>query len=153
MNIVSSILLANRGRDPQLLALKWAKMKTSAFAFFRGTAPLFHREWSREKLPGAPRVWICGDAHTENVGSYKGDDRIPYFDLNDFDEACLAPAHYDLGRALAALYLLKKPKHARMFLESYRQALLAGKPVHIEAEGAHGPIAAPLAEGKERTPE
>ena len=44
-----------------------------------------------EALPHSPVCWICGDLHIENFGSYKGDNRLVYFDLNDFDESILAP--------------------------------------------------------------
>lgn len=141
MNTVDAILAWHRGRNPRLLALKWAKIRESPFAFFRGTAPLFYEAWARLKPPAAPLVWICGDAHLENVGSYKGGNRVPYFDLNDFDEACLAPAHGDIGRALTGLYLLDEPALARRFLAAYRARLLTGKPQHIEPEVAHGVIA------------
>jgi len=138
------------GRAPQLLAIKWAKLRESPFAFFRGTAPLFYLTWSKLGLPTAPPAWICGDAHLENVGSYKGDNRVPYFDLNDFDEACLAPAHWDLGRALTGLLLLGDAARARQFLESYRARLRSGKPQHIEPETARGVIATLLDHIQER---
>jgi len=145
MNTVAAILAWHRGRNPRLLAIKWGKIQESPFAFFRGTAPLFYEDWARRKLPPAPTVWICGDAHPENAGSYKGDNRVPYFDLNDFDEACLAPAHWEIGRALAALYVLGQPARARRFLAAYRARLLTGKPQHIEPEVARGTIATLLA--------
>lgn len=145
MNTVDTVLAYHRGRNPKLLALKWAKISESPFAFFRGTAPLFYTKWARQRLPDAPSVWICGDAHLENVGSYKGENRVPYFDLNDFDEACLAPAHWEIGRALTGLYLIDQPARARRFLAAYRARLLAGKPQHIEPEVARGIVATLLA--------
>ncbi len=39
----------------------------------------------------------------ENFGSYKGDNRQVYFDINDFDEGALAPASWDLVRLLASI--------------------------------------------------
>jgi len=150
VNTVESIVAAHQGRNPQLLALKWTKLRENPFSFFRGTAPLFYAAWSGSKLPAAPLAWICGDAHLENVGSYKGDNRVPYFDLNDFDEACLAPAHWDLGRALTGLYLLHEPARARHFFVQYRARLQSGKPQHIEPETAKGVIAALLANVQER---
>lgn len=133
MNTVETILAAHAGRAPQLLAIKWAKLRENPFAFFRGTAPLFYSAWAKLDLPAAPTAWICGDAHLENVGSYKGDNRVPYFDLNDFDEACLAPAHWDLGRALTGLLLLGDSARARQFLEAYRARLRAApSPQDIE---------------------
>jgi len=150
MNPVQTILAYNRGRIPRLLALKWSKLQESPFAFFRGTAPLFFADWARRSLPAAPAVWICGDAHAENLGSYKGGNRVPYFDLNDFDEACLAPAHWDLGRALAGLNLLGPPGRARRFLAAYRARLATGKPQHIEPEVARGIVATLLTNVQQR---
>src|ERR1700684_811170 len=41
--------------------------------------------------------------HLENFGSYKADNRLIYFDNNDFDEACLAPSLYELVRLLTSV--------------------------------------------------
>jgi uncharacterized protein (DUF2252 family) len=141
VNYTASILAYNRGRDPKLLTLKWTKMRESAFAFYRGTAPLFYRTWARVCPKGGPLAWISGDAHLENLGSYKGENRVPYFDLNDFDECCLAPVDWEIGRALAALHVLGKPDLARLLLAQYAETLAGGKPGHIEPEVAEGPIA------------
>jgi|CZKI01.1.fsa_nt_gi uncharacterized protein (DUF2252 family) len=145
MNATDSIIASSRDRNPDILALKWARMRESAFAFFRGTAPLFYRAWSRLSPGGSPLAWICGDAHLENLGSYRGSNHVPYFDLNDFDECCLAPADWETGRALAALHILGEPGLACLFLSTYVQALQGGKPGHIEPEVAVGPIALLLA--------
>jgi uncharacterized protein (DUF2252 family) len=141
MSITGSILAYNRGRNPATLPIKWARMRESAFAFYRGTAPLFYRTWARVCPRGGPLAWISGDAHPENLGSYKGANRVPYFDINDFDECCLAPVSWEIGRAVASLYVLKEPALARLFLETYAATLAGGKPGHIEPEVAKGPIA------------
>ena len=119
MSYTGSILAYNRGRNPDLLSLKWKKMRESAFGFYRGTAPLFYQTWAKVCPKGAPLAWISGDAHLENLGSYKGANRVPYFDLNDFDECCLAPANWEMGRALTALYVVGKPDLARLLLVQY----------------------------------
>jgi uncharacterized protein (DUF2252 family) len=141
---VPEILAWNKGRNPALLELKWTKIASDPFTFFRGTAPLFYQVWAEEKLPPAPRVWSCGDAHLENIGSYRGENRIPYFDLNDFDEACLAPAHWDVGRALTSLHLAGEARLAFPFLQAYLHTLASGKSSHIQPEVAKGPMAALL---------
>ena len=68
-------------------------MASDPFYFFRGTAHLFYEDLvnTEAALPGQPLTWVCGDLHIENFGSYKGDNRLVYFDINDFDEANLAP--------------------------------------------------------------
>jgi uncharacterized protein (DUF2252 family) len=141
MSTVRSILAYNRGRIPKLLEIKWSRMRENAFAFYRGTAPLFYRTWAKVGPRGAPLSWITGDAHLENLGSYKGANRVPYFDINDFDECCIAPVDWEVGRALTALLVLRRPELAQLFLSSYALTLRGGKPGHIEPEVAEGPIA------------
>ncbi|NJK53097.1 MAG: DUF2252 family protein, partial [Leptolyngbyaceae cyanobacterium SU_3_3] len=69
---------------------------TNAFVFLRGSCHLFYEDLPTDsRLDAAPHTWICGDLHLQNFGSYKGDDRLVYFDINDFDEAALAPCTWD----------------------------------------------------------
>jgi uncharacterized protein (DUF2252 family) len=144
----------NAGRDPERLRMKYDAMRTSPFAFLRGTCHLFY-----ERLPGsrllekAPAAWLCGDLHLQNFGSYKGDDRLVYFDINDFDEALLAPCTLDLVRCGTSVLLAAGPlgfdgsqarKLARRFLDAYAGAIEAGKARWIERDSATGLIASLL---------
>jgi uncharacterized protein (DUF2252 family) len=150
MDIVKTILDYNAGRDPERLALKFAKMRSSSFIFLRGTAHLFHaRVQRRGMLKNAPPAWCCGDMHLENFGSYKGDNRLAYFDVNDFDEAALAPAAWDPLRLLTSLWLaadelkldtLHTSHLARATLDAYADALTVGKAYWLERETAAGPV-------------
>src|SRR5215470_1126876 len=80
----------NEGRDPERLRLKYRAMAKSAFAFLRGTCHLFWEDWDGgQALDRTPLAWACGDLHVENFGAFKGDNRLDYYDLNDFDEAAL----------------------------------------------------------------
>ncbi len=75
-----------------MVQIKYKLMTENMFRFFRGTCHLFYEDLSKTNtIPPAPLTWICGDLHLENFGSYKGDNRLVYFDLNDFDESILAP--------------------------------------------------------------
>ena len=149
-DIANSIASFNAGRDPERLAMKYKAMRGSPFVFLRGTCHLFY-----ERLPGAkvlddaPQVWICGDMHLENFGSYKGDNRLVYFDNNDFDEACLAPAPYELVRLLTSVLVgaadLKLSRAEALALchtalDAYSAALAFGKSRWIEAETAAGMV-------------
>ncbi len=79
----------NQGLLPDKVKLKYEAMAENAFRFFRGTCHLFYEDLAAaEPLPLSPPAWICGDLHIENFGSYRGDTKLVYFDLNDFDEAC-----------------------------------------------------------------
>ena len=89
---VERIIRYNDGREPERLQLKFARMRGSIFAFFRGTSHLFYEDWpSGNALDRTPTVWTTGDLHLENFGSYKADNRLVYFDISDFDDAGLAP--------------------------------------------------------------
>src|SRR4051812_15499880 len=67
----------NAGRDPERLRMKYRAMRSSAFAFLRGTCHLFYERLPQSRmLERAPAAWICGDFHLQNFGSYKGDNRL-----------------------------------------------------------------------------
>lgn len=126
-------------------------MAADILDFYRGSAGIFYSLWSQKHLVPTPMGWICGDAHWENVGSYKGKNHVAYFDITDFDHACHAPLGFDLGRAAACLYLLEKGGLAPVFLSAYRNELAAGKPYHIEEEVARGTISKLLCRVKNRS--
>src|SRR5262249_48474772 len=140
----------NYGRDPERLRLKYAAMKADAFAFLRGTCHLFYEDWPHTSpLNDAPRAWICGDLHLENFGSYKGDNRLTYFDLNDFDESVLAPCTWDVARfltsVLVGVHTLQIESHLALalctvFLQAYATALADGKARWVERATARGMV-------------
>jgi uncharacterized protein (DUF2252 family) len=148
--LLARILAHDRGRDPQRLLIKYAKMRSSAFSFLRGTAFLFYEDCPLPKrLVASPRTWISGDLHLENFGAYKGANRLVYFDINDFDEALCAPCVYDPARLATSLLTAAGesalPRHAfriaaRTVIGSYFEALANGKPYWIERRIARGPI-------------
>lgn len=148
MDAVQEILRYNAGRDPERLALKYQRMRSDPFVFLRGTCHLFYAGLPRGGIfRSAPPAWCCGDLHLENFGSYKGQHRIAYFDLNDFDEAALAPATWDLVRLLASLRVgadslqldpLAAEELCTAFLSAYVQALGDGKAYWIEPQTAQG---------------
>ncbi|MDR6449411.1 DUF2252 domain-containing protein [Paraburkholderia sp. 22099] len=148
---VAQIISAfNAGRDPERLAMKYKAMRGSPFVFLRGTCHLFYERLPRDKvLDDAPPVWICGDMHLENFGSYKADNRLIYFDNNDFDEACLAPCSYELVRLLTSVLVgasaLKLSRAQALALchtavDAYGAALAFGKARWIETETAVGMV-------------
>lgn len=144
----------NRGRDPERLHLKYKAMHKDALAFFRGTCHLFCADWPRHsRLDETPPVWVCGDLHVENFGAYRGDDRLVYFDIADFDESALAPCAWDLARLAASAFLaarvhgLDRPSAralCRGFLDAYRATLREGKARWIERSVAQGLVRAVL---------
>jgi uncharacterized protein (DUF2252 family) len=97
-------LLAEQGRDrvPELLPIRYGRMVSSPFAFFRGSAAVMAAD-----LPGTAstglRVQLCGDAHVSNFGGYASPERRMVFDINDFDETLPGPWEWDVKRLAASL--------------------------------------------------
>lgn len=159
--VYQQILAYNADRDPERLARKLALMRGGPFPFFRGTAHLFYGySGLLAPLAGSPAVWSSGDLHVENFGCYKGDNRLTYFDLNDFDEAALGPVSWDLVRLLTSLTLglmaldvspREIATRSRQFLQDYGRALASGKPRWLERATARGPIRRLMQRAKLRT--
>lgn len=147
-NVSKRIAQFEDGRLPEMLAIKHQLMTENIFRFYRGTCHLFYEDLARERsMSKSPLAWICGDLHLENFGSYKGDNRLVYFDLNDFDEAALAPASWELARITTSILLAfevlkigkqKGEKMARVFLRSYANTLSNGKAYYIEPQTSKG---------------
>ena len=138
----------NKGLLPDMVQAKYKLMAENMFRFYRGTCHLFYEDLSTAKtIPPSPLTWICGDLHLENFGSYKGDNRLVYFDLNDFDESILAPAAWELVRMVTSILIAfdslkiehKKALHmAELFLRTYSATLSKGKAYYIERNTAKG---------------
>src|ERR671938_986304 len=96
--------------DPDAFRNKFRKMAAGPFAFYRGSAPLFYADMEEEKDRWAnertSRVWIQGDLHAENFGTYMAGDGVFVFDVNDFDEAYLGHFTWDIKRMVASVALL-----------------------------------------------
>ena len=125
MDVIQRIKAFDAGRNAELLQVKYASMRESGFAFFRGTAHLFHERLGRDRLTrSAPRVWTCGDLHLENFGGYGAANGLAHFDITDFDQAALAPANWELVRMLASIHVggdqfeMKRAKARRLCEES-----------------------------------
>ena len=100
-----AVLLASRaGRVRQLLPIKYARMKESPFAFFRGAVSIMAADLSRLPNSGL-HAQLCGDAHVQNLGSFAAPDGKLVFDLNDFDETIRGPWEWDVKRMAASLVL------------------------------------------------
>jgi len=149
MHETTRILLEyNAGRDPERLTRKLDAIAADPFSFFRGTNNLYAASLADAALlHDAPRTLVCGDLHLENFGSFKGDNGLVYFDMNDFDEALAAPFTVDLVRVLSSLQvasfgwkLADEDAHnlCRRFLDTYAAALVEGKPRWVERATATG---------------
>ncbi|MGH4027643.1 DUF2252 domain-containing protein [Actinomycetota bacterium Odt1-20B] len=131
--------------DPAAFRVKFRKMAASAFAFYRGTACLFYADLEREQHGGpylddrTGRVWIHGDLHAENFGTYMDAQGRLIFNVNDFDEAYVGPFTWDLKRFAASVALIGYSKAlsddqiaglVRVYAAAYRER------VHDLATGA-----------------
>jgi uncharacterized protein (DUF2252 family) len=150
VNVIKQIRNFNAGRESERLAMKYRNMRSDPFVFLRATCHLFYARLPLEPvMRKAPAAWACGDLHLENFGSYKGDNRQVYFDLNDFDEALLAPLTWDPVRGLASILVGEGALHrdpavpahlCQVFLDAYALALIDGKPRWVERETAVPPV-------------
>jgi uncharacterized protein (DUF2252 family) len=99
---VEILIEQGKGRIPELLPIRYGRMRTDPFAFLRGAAAVMAAD-----LAGTPttniRMQACGDAHLNNFGSYATPDGLPVFDINDFDETLPAPFEWDLKRLATSL--------------------------------------------------
>ncbi|MEU6843648.1 DUF2252 domain-containing protein [Streptomyces sp. NPDC046716] len=113
--------------DPAAFRVKFRKMAASAFAFYRGTACLFYQDLEREQHGGpylddrTSRVWIHGDLHAENFGTYMDANGRLVFNVNDFDEAYVGPFTWDLKRFAASVALIG---YAKAFSDEQITALV-----------------------------
>ncbi|MGH6891899.1 MAG: DUF2252 domain-containing protein [Dongiaceae bacterium] len=158
---LKQIAAFNRGRNPELLALKYRKMAATPFGYFRGTNHLFHAGWPGEAwLERMPSVWLNGDLHLENFGTYRGDNRLVYFDIGDFDDGALGPLGRDLVRFMVGVHMAghemgfgarRANGLNRIFLSAFRAALIDGKARWIERRTAGGVIGELLMKLERRT--
>lgn len=133
---------------PEMVKIKYQVMTENIFRFYRGTDHLFYQDLATAKnFPVSPLTWICGDLHLENFGSYKADNKLVYFDLNDFDEGVLAPAMWEIARMTTSILIAFEslkigPERARkmalLFLKSYSATLAKGKAISIDPRTAKG---------------
>ncbi len=161
-NTAERIQSFNQGRPAELLQLKYRKMRGEVFTFFRGSCHLFYQDWPADSfgLDQAPATWACGDLHLENFGSYKGHNRLVYFDINDFDEAALAPCTWDLSRFLTSVLVgaatlgvnrADSLVLCHRVLETYRATLKKGRPGTVERETSVGVVRDLLISLKDRS--
>ena len=101
--------------DPVAFRRRFRSMAGDPFSFYRGSACLFyadlagredgwaHDRWADERTS---RVWIQGDLHAENFGTYMDGGGVLVFDVNDFDEAYLGHFTWDLQRLAASVAVM-----------------------------------------------
>ena len=143
IDVLEDAFAALMTADPKAFRGKFRKMAADPFAFYRGSACLFYAdmtatkdEWADERT-GA--VWIHGDLHAENFGTYMDSDGRLVFDVNDFDEAYIGHFSWDLRRFVASLALLgwqkALPEEAiRSLVATYLRAYVAQVTHYLDSE-------------------
>jgi uncharacterized protein (DUF2252 family) len=149
-SIAEKIINFNKGRNKVFLDIKYKALKESPFRFYRGTCHLFFEDLAKDPPVKDPtKIWICGDLHIENYGTYKGDNGLAYFDINDFDEALLGPATWEILRTMTSIYLAAEElkltskladELVECFFASYLRVMLKGKPIAFERDTTKGII-------------
>jgi uncharacterized protein (DUF2252 family) len=125
------LIAQGKERIPELLPVRYARMKTDPFAFLRGAAAVMAADLAANPTTGL-RVQSCGDCHLANFGSYETPEGTPVFDVNDFDETLPAPFEWDVKRLAASLVVAGRVaampdrdcrRLARLAAKSYREQL------------------------------
>lgn len=96
---------------PALVAGKYARMASDAYAFYRGTVPLYRHDWETggsgisTSAFAMEAPFIMGDAHPENFGVLRARDASFALEPNDFDSADRGPYLWDLRRLTTGMSL------------------------------------------------
>jgi uncharacterized protein (DUF2252 family) len=91
-------------RLPELVPIRYARMRVSPFAFYRGAANVMAQDLARTPTTGI-QTQLCGDAHLSNFGAYASPERTLLFDINDFDETFPGPWEWDIKRLAASFFV------------------------------------------------
>ncbi|PCK01294.1 MAG: hypothetical protein COA42_23275 [Alteromonadaceae bacterium] len=113
--IISAALKRVDGHAPSGKVAKHRKMAVSPFTFLRGASQLFYADILSGVLPlpeallNIPMTYVMGDCHTGNFGfitegGSHGDKVI--FCPNDYDDACIGHAAWDIVRFCVSLILV-----------------------------------------------
>jgi uncharacterized protein (DUF2252 family) len=118
-------------RVPELLPIRYGRMASSPFAYFRGAALPMAADLSRTPRTGFT-VQACGDAHLANFGLFASPERNLIFSINDFDETLPGPWEWDVKRLAASMEVAGRARNfpakdrrriVRATVCSYRRAM------------------------------
>lgn len=101
---IQLLMESNAGRVESLIPIRFGRMASSPFAFYRGSAALMAADLANTPTSGI-RVQACGDAHLMNFGAFATPERNVIFDINDLDETLPAPWEWDLKRLAASIVI------------------------------------------------
>ena len=128
---VKTVLEAEKGRVPELLPLRHARMVRSPFTFYRGSALAMATDLASTAVSGI-RVQCCGDAHLSNFGGFATPERKVIFSINDLDETLPAPWEWDVKRLATSFVVASRDNGlsdrvardaAQACVRTYRQSM------------------------------
>ncbi len=131
-NPIKLLIESSKGRIESLLPIRYGRMLTSPFTFFRGAAAVMSYDLASTPSMGYA-VQACGDCHLLNFGAFATPERNIIFDINDFDETFPAAWEWDLKRLAASFAIASRNNgHKRAdgtasvirLVESYRDRLV-----------------------------
>ncbi|KGN41476.1 DUF2252 domain-containing protein [Knoellia aerolata] len=154
--------------EPTAYRAKFRSMAHDPHSFYRGAAGVFYRDVTRMDAPyvddRSSRIWVHGDLHVENFGTYLNAGGRLVFDVNDFDEAYLGHFTWDLLRFSTSLAVLGWQKAlpdetVRGLIEGYLRAYLrqvnhyrdvpGDTDFALRLDNARGPVLAALRKARE----
>lgn len=101
---VGILVHQHASRLADLVPVRIGRMSQTPFTYYRGTAGVMAADLAAGVDMGETVV-SCGDAHISNFGFFASPERTLLFDLNDFDEAGIAPWEWDLKRLTASVHI------------------------------------------------
>jgi uncharacterized protein (DUF2252 family) len=135
---IEILIEQGESRLPDLLPVRYGRMRPSPFTFLRGAAAVMAADLAATPSNGLV-VQAAGDCHCLNFGGFATPERRLAFDINDFDETAVAPWEWDVKRlaasfVVAALDLLGKEARAELgeiVARAYRETMaeIAVQPV------------------------
>ncbi|CAF4026382.1 unnamed protein product [Rotaria sp. Silwood1] len=117
--------------NPKAFRGRFRKMAESAFKFYCGSAVLFYQDLKVDqdqfiaRNTAAGQIFIHGDLHAENFGTYMDNHGILNFDVNDFDEGYVGSFTWDVKHLLASRNLVCHRKEKNEFSLTLRN--ISGK--------------------------
>ncbi len=93
-----------RTRLPDLVPIRYARMRVSPFAFLRGSAIIMAHDLARTPTTGIT-TQLCGDCHLSNFGAFGSPERALLFDINDLDETLPGPWEWDVKRLATSAFV------------------------------------------------
>jgi hypothetical protein len=76
---VGILIEQGKSRIPELVPIRYGRMRADPFAFLRGAAAVMAADLAHTPTTNI-RMQACGDAHLSNFGSYATPEGLPVFD-------------------------------------------------------------------------